>query len=282
MTTLTTNSHLALMYEQASAFLKLDQAARAQSDWFRSFRADKDVRSLFKKKKVLAKGTSLQVTVISQIARAVVDCMEEGEPDLAPTGSEVRDIMKSATDLATRLTAAPTSWLTPDARTRGFQEPLRKLQTMPSIVPVRTAGRLPMTQRRTLILRLAHAICEACDEIPIRLITAVVARVWEETLERQIYEVLTAAERDSIRALVEAKRRNQADSENTAHLAISRASVVRNRISPMPDTRTDSQRLAQALDIVDGFADETAAIVLHDALSTAAAELGIEPDSAEY
>ncbi|HDR9317928.1 TPA: hypothetical protein QDB16_004472 [Burkholderia vietnamiensis] len=281
MTTLTTNSHLALMYGQASAFLNLDQAARAQSDWFKSFRDDKDVRSFFKKKAVLAKGLSLQVTVISQIARAIVDCIEDGEPDLAPTGSEVRDIMKSATDLATKLTAAPTSWLTPDARTRGFQEPLRKLQTMPSIVPARTAGRLPMTQRRTFILRLAHAICEACDEIPIRLITAAVARAWEETTERQVYDVLTADERDSIRALVEAKRRNQADSENTAFLAVRRASIPRNRTSPMPETRTDAQRLAQALDIVGGFADETAAIVLHDALSTAAAELGIEPDSAE-
>jgi len=49
----------------------------------------------------------------------------------------------------------------------------------------------------------------------------------------------------------------------------------------MPDTRTDSQRLAHALDIVGGLADETAAIVLHDALITAAAEPGIEPDSAE-
>ncbi|WP_321952111.1 hypothetical protein [Paraburkholderia bannensis] len=280
MTTLTTNSHLALMYAQANAFLNLDQAARAQSDWFESLRDDKDVRSFFKKKKLLAKGTSLQVAVISQIARAVVDCIEEGEPDIAPTGAEVRDIMKSATDLATKLTAAPPSWLTPDARTRGFQEPLRKLQTMPSTVPVRTAGRLPMTQRRTLILRLAHAICEACGEIPVRLITAVVARAWEETLERQVYEVLTAAERDSIRARVEAKRRSQADSENAAHLAMSRASVGRLPTSPMPDARTDAQRLAQALDIVRGLADETAAIVLHDALSTAAAELGIEPDLA--
>lgn len=60
-----------------------------------------------------------------------------------------------------------------------------------------------------------------------------------------------------------------------------RASVVRDRTSPMPDTRTDSQRLAHALDIVGGLADETAAIVLHDALITAAAEPGIEPDSAE-
>ncbi|MCE4543039.1 MULTISPECIES: hypothetical protein [unclassified Caballeronia] len=281
MTTLTTSSHLALMYKQASDFLNLDQAARARSDWFRSFRDDKDVRGFFTKKKLLAQGTGLQVTVISQIARAIVDCIEEGEQDLAPTGSEVRDIMKSATDLATKLTAAHSSWLTPDARTRGFQEPLRKLQTMPSIVPVRTAGRLPMTQRRTLILRLAHAICEACDEIPVRLITAVVARAWEETLERQVYDVLTAAERVSIRVLVEAKRRNQADSENTAHLVISRASVPRNRTSPVPDSRTDAQRLAQALDIVGGFADETAATVLHDALSTAAVELGIEPDSAE-
>ncbi|SDC49193.1 hypothetical protein SAMN05421548_10799 [Paraburkholderia lycopersici] len=269
------------MYEQAGAFLNLDQAARAQSDWFRCFRDDKDFRSFFKKKKLLAKGTSLQVTVISQIARAIVDCIEEGEPDLAPTGSEVSDIMKSATDLATKLTAARPSWLTPDARTRSFQEPLRKLQTMPSVVPVRTAGRPPMTQRRTLIIRLAHAICEACDEIPIRVITAVVARAWEETLERQVYEVLTATERVSIRALVEAKRRNEADSENTAHLAMSRASIPRNRTSPVPDTRTDAQRLAQALDIVGGCADGTAAIVLHDALSTAAAELGLEPDSAE-
>ena len=281
MTTLTTNSNLALMYEQASAFLNLDQAARAQSDWFTSFRDDKDVRSFFKKKAVLAKGTSLQVAVIAQVAHAVVDCIEDGEPDLAPTGSEVRDLMKSATDLATRLTSAPTSWLIPDVRTRGFQEPLRKLQTMPSIVPARTAGRLPMTQRRTFILRLAHAIYEACGEIPIRLITAVAARAWEETTERQVYDVLTADERDNIRALVEAKRRNQAESENTAHLAVSRASVARNRTSPTPDARTDGQRLAQALAIVKGFADETAAIVLHDALSTAAIELGIEPVSTE-
>ncbi|MGP8434960.1 hypothetical protein ACT2FY_24295 [Paraburkholderia fungorum] len=281
MTTLTTNLRLASMYEQASAFLNLDQAARAQSDWFKSFRDDKDVRSFFKKKKLLAKGTSLQVTVISQVARAIVECIEEGEPDLAPTGSEVNDIMKSATDLATKLTAARPSWLAPGARTRGFQESLRTLQTMPSIVPPRTAGRLPMTQRRTLIIRLAHAICEACDEIPIRVITAVVARAWEETLERQVYDVLTAIERVSIRALVQAKRRNQADVENTVHLALSRASVPRSRAASTPDTRTDAQRLAQALEIVGGCADETAAIVLYDALSAASAELGLEPDSSE-
>ncbi|WP_429251474.1 hypothetical protein [Paraburkholderia sp. GAS333] len=46
---------------------------------------------------------------------------------------------------------------------------------------------------------------------------------------------------------------------------------------------TDSQRQAQAQapNIVGGFADETAAIVRHDALSTVAAELGIERDPAE-
>ncbi|VWC76066.1 hypothetical protein BLA39750_00879 [Burkholderia lata] len=278
MTTLTTNSNLASMYEQAGVFLNLDQAARAQSAWFKSFRDDKDVRSFFKKKSVLAKGTSLQVAVIAQIAHVVVSCIEDGEPDLAPTGSEVRELMKSATELATKLNSARPSWLIPEVRTRGFQEPLRKLQATPSIVPARTAGRLPMTQRRTFILRLAHAICEISDEIPVRFITAATARAWEETTERQVREVLTAEERDSIRALVKVKRRNLVDSENTAHLAVSRASVMPSRTSPKPDTRTDGQRLAQVLDIVNGFSDETAAIVLHDALTTAASELGIEPD----
>ncbi|MGF6571636.1 hypothetical protein ABH945_003757 [Paraburkholderia sp. GAS333] len=48
---------------------------------------------------------------------------------------------------------------------------------MPSIVPARTASSLPMKQRHTLILRLAYSIYEACGEIPVQLITTVVARV---------------------------------------------------------------------------------------------------------
>ncbi|WP_322054455.1 hypothetical protein [Paraburkholderia bannensis] len=279
MTTLTTNSNLASMYEQATDFLKLDQAARAQSVWFTSFRDDKDVRYFFKKKSILAKGTSLQVAVIAQIAHAVVSCVEDGEPDVAPTGSEVNKLKKSAADLATQLSSARAFWLIPEARTRGFQEPLRKLQTMPSIVPARSAGRLPMTERRTFILRLAHALCEISDDIPIRFITAATARAWEETTERQVRDVLTAAEKVSIRALVEANRRNLAESENAAHLALSRASIVPNRTASLADMRTDGERLAQIFGILNSFADETAAIVLHDALATAASELGIEPDS---
>ncbi|WP_322007602.1 hypothetical protein [Paraburkholderia tropica] len=279
MTTLTTNSNLASMYGQATDFLKLDQSARAQSVWFASFRDDKDVRYFFKKKSILDKGKGLQVAVIAQIAHAVVSCVEDGEPDVAPTGSEVNKLKKSAADLATQLSSARASWLIPEARTRGFQEPLRKLQTMPSIVPARSAGRLPMTERRTFILRLAHALCEISDDIPIRFITAATARAWEETTERQVRDVLTAAEKASIRTHVEANRRNLAESENAAHLALSRASIVPNRTAPLADMRTDGERLAQIFSILNSFADETAAIVLHDALATAASELGIEPDS---
>lgn len=264
------------MYEQSNAFLNLDQTARAKSDWFTRFRDDKDVRSFFKKKSVLAKGTSLQVAVIAQIAHAVISCVEDGEPDAAPTGSEVNKLKKSAADLATKLSLAHTSWLIPEARRRGFQEPLRKLQTMPSVVPARSAGRLPMTERRTFILRLALAICEISDDIPIRFITAATARAWEETTERQVREVLTATEKASIRALVEANRREFAESENATHLAVSRASIVPNRTAPRADMRTDGQRLAQIFSILNSFADETAAIVFHDALATAASELGIE------
>jgi hypothetical protein len=43
--------------------------------------------------------------------------------------------------------------------------------------------------------------------------------------------------------------------------------------------RTDGQRLAQIFSILNSLADETAAIVLHDALATASSELGIELDS---
>jgi hypothetical protein len=267
------------MYGQATAFLNLDQTARAKSVWFTSFRDDKDVRYFFKKKSVLAEGTSLQVAVIAQIAHAVVSCVEDGEPDVAPTGSDVNKLKKSAADLAATLNSAHTSWLIPEARTRGFQEPLRKLQTMPSIVPPRSAGRLPMTERRTFILRLAHTICEISDDIPIRFITAATARAWEETTERQVRDVLTATEKASIRALVETNRRNLADSENATHLAVSRASIVPNRTVPRADMRTDSERLAQIFSILNSFADETAAIVFHDALATAASEMGIKPDS---
>jgi hypothetical protein len=203
--------------------------------------------------------------------------VDDGGPDVAPNGSEVNTLKKSAADLATKLSSAHTSWLNPDARTRGFQEPLRKFQTMPSIVPARSAGRLPMTERRTLILRLAHAICEISDDIPIRFITAATARAWEETTERQVRDVLTAAEKASIQALVEANRRNPTESENATHLAVSRASIVPNRTAHRADMRTDSHRLAQIVSILNGFADETAAIVFHDALATAASELGVEP-----
>jgi hypothetical protein len=228
MTALTTNSNLASMYEQANAFLNLDQTARAKSDWFTSFRDDKDVRSFFKKKSVLAKGTSLQDAVIAQIAHTVISCVEDGEPDVAPTGSEVNKLKKSAADLAAKLSAAHASWLIPEARTRVLQEPLRKLQTMPSVIPAHSAGRLPMNERRIFILRLAHAICGICDDIPIRFITAATARAWEETTERQVREVLTATEKASIRALAEADRRNFAEAENATHLAVSRAKPHRS------------------------------------------------------
>jgi len=274
----TTNSNLDSVYREAGLFLNLEQAARADSEWFKSFRDDVDVRSFFRKS-ILSKATSLQVTVVAQVAHAYVACVENGDVELGPTGSEVRELMKSATDLESKLDAARPSWLIPDAHAKDFREPLRKLRKMPSKVPPRTSGRLPLIQRRTFVLCLAQAICEIVDEFPVRFIAAATVRAWEETTERQIRDILTVGERDAIRLRVKAKRQSIADSENVAHLALSRASVAPNGTFVKPDTRTDGQRLAQMLDIAKGFSDETSAIVMYDAVANAASELRIEPDT---
>jgi hypothetical protein len=47
MTILETNGKLAETYQEARYFLSLDQAARAESDWFKSFLAYPSVRSFF-------------------------------------------------------------------------------------------------------------------------------------------------------------------------------------------------------------------------------------------
>jgi len=277
MDVLTTNPCLDAVYREAGLFLNQDQTGRAESNWFKSFRDDVDVRSFFRKS-VFSKGTSLQIAIVAQVAHAYVACVEDDETDLAPTGSEVRDLVKSATDLESKLDAARPSWLIPEARSKGFREPLRKLRAMPSTVPPRTSGRIPLVKRRTFVLRLAQAIYELADEFPVRFITAATVRAWEETTERQIRDILTAGEREAIRTRVESKRRSVADSENAAHLVLSRASVAPTGTFAKHDSRTDGQRLAQMLEIAKGFADETSAVVMYDAVANAASELRIEPE----
>ncbi len=81
--------------------------------------------------------------VAEEVAKAYLACTDVREELIAPTGTQVRTLQAKATALETELDAAGT-WLIADATSPAFREPLRQLQAMPSRVPPRTAGRLPV------------------------------------------------------------------------------------------------------------------------------------------
>jgi hypothetical protein len=276
MTILETNEKLASTYSEARHFLNLDQSARAESDWFKSFLTYPSVRSFFKQS-VFGKGTVLKVAAVTQIALAYVACVE-GEPsDFPPTAAEIRRLMKKAAAFEAELVAETSSWLPSDVE-RGFRAPMKNLRDAGSTVERRSAGRPPLSERRTFVLRLARALYEMCGDFPGKFIATVAARVWEDTEDRTVRKILTDEERDAIKRHVENNRRQVAESENAAHLLLNRASIS-PRASPQPEEpQTTSEIFETMLALAKRIPDETTSIVAVNYMHMLRHEIGIEPD----
>ncbi|MFM0329453.1 hypothetical protein [Paraburkholderia strydomiana] len=108
MTISETNERLAETYSEACYFLRLDQAARADSDWFKGFLAYPSVRSFFKQS-VFGKGTVLKVAAVIQVAHAYVACFEREPTEHLPKAAEVRGLMKKAAAFESELAAESSS-----------------------------------------------------------------------------------------------------------------------------------------------------------------------------
>lgn len=266
---------LAIAYEQARAFLALDTRQKAESDWFRSIRDDRDARTFFSSTP-LTKSTGFAVHVATLVAQAYVGCVESGEDELAPTGTEVRDLKVRARELEKELEAAG-SWLIQEARTREFREPLRKLGEYPSRLVPRTAGRRPLLGRRTFVLTLAESLYELTSTFPTKFLMATAVRAWEETSDRQIREVLTDDQRSSVVAVVHARRNASLASENATIRLINRVSIAQPRPEgPSADSRSDAEKVSDALNLLKSLADPTTSMTMTDALSALAREFGLD------
>jgi hypothetical protein len=98
------DQYLVIACQEASAFLALDQGAKAESDWFKCIRNDRDARTFFTRD-ALAKTTGFGIIVATLIARAYLACVENSEDELAPTGSKVRDLKARENALESELDA---------------------------------------------------------------------------------------------------------------------------------------------------------------------------------
>jgi hypothetical protein len=276
MAVLQTNQTLDSTCRKARHFLNLDQSARAESEWFKCFLIYPSVRSFFKQS-VFQKGTVLQVAAVTQVALAYVSCVESDPSDLPPTSTELRGLIKSADDLESRLDAAGPSWLPSDI-SKSFRGPLKNLRHAASAVEPRSPGRPPIVQRRAFVLQLAQALYEMSGQIPTRFIATAAARVWEDTDDRGVRKILTDEQRSSIMRQADAKRRQVADSENAAHLLLSRASIPPKTVPTASEPVTDSQIYDEMLNLAKRFSDETSAILAVDYMYTLGRDIGMEPD----
>jgi hypothetical protein len=146
MTILETNERLAETYRDARYFLSLDHAARADSEWFKSFLTYPGVRSFFKQS-VFGKGTVLKVASVTQVAHAYVACFEREPSEPLPTAAEVRVLMKKAAALESELAAESSSWV-PSELEKSFRNPIKNLRHAASTVDRRSAGRPAFCERR--------------------------------------------------------------------------------------------------------------------------------------
>jgi hypothetical protein len=181
MTILETNDKLSETYSEARYFLSLDQAARADSEWFKGFLVYPSVRSFFKQS-VFGKGTVLKVAAVTQIAHAYVACFEREWSEPLPKAAEVRGLMKKAAAFESELAAESSSWV-PSELEKSFRGPMKNLRDAASTVERRSAGRPVFSERRIFVLHLAGALCEMCDDISGKFIATVAARV--TTLSRR-------------------------------------------------------------------------------------------------
>ncbi|MFT4506329.1 hypothetical protein [Caballeronia sp. 15711] len=276
MTFLETNEKLSDTYSEARYFLSLDQAARADSDWFKGFLAYPSVRSFFKQS-VFSKGTVLQVAAVTQIAHAYVACFEREPTEPLPTAAEVRGLMKKAAAFESELSAEGSSWVPPELE-RSFRGPMKTLRDAASTVERRSAGRPAFSERRIFVLHLARALYGMCGDFPGRFIATVAARVWEDTDDRTVRKILTDDERGTIKRYAAENRRQVAESENATHLLLSRASIAPKASHQARAPQTTSEIFEMMLALAKRIPDETTSISAVNLMHMLRQEAGIEPD----
>lgn len=219
--------------------------------------------------------------VAEEVAKAYLACADLREEQIAPTGTQVRVLKATASALEMELDAAG-HWLIAEATSPAFRERLRQLQTMPSRVPPRTAGRLPAGKRRMFVLHLAESLYALGAEFPTKFLMVAAILAWEETSDRTIRLILTQEVKDAIAARAEATRSAGVASEDATHRLLSR---VRVKSAPAgasaTDNRPDGDKLADALRLLESFTDSTAATVMVTTLAQLADEFGIGPPAAD-
>ncbi|WP_244119137.1 hypothetical protein [Burkholderia gladioli] len=276
MSVLETTENLTSTYREASHFLNLDQAARAESDWFKSFLSYPSVRSFFRQS-VFGQGTVLQVAAVTQIALAFVACVE-GEPSFfPPTEADVRRLMKQANAFEAELAAESSAWVPSDLE-KSLRGQMKNLREVASTVKRRSAGRPAMNGRRTFVLHLARSLYAMVNDMPGKFIATVAARVWEDTDDRAVRRILSDDERAAIKQHVENTRRQTAESENLAHALLNRASVQPKVHPEIQEPQTTNEIMDAMLTLAKRIPDETVSILAIDFLDTVRREFGIEPD----
>jgi hypothetical protein len=147
----------------------------------------------------------------------------------------------------------------------------------PSWLEARTAGRLPLGKRRAFVLRLAESLCAMTSTIPTKLLMVATVLGWEETSDRTIREILTKETREAIAARTAANRKAVIASEKEAHNLINRVSVNTNLAgASVADGRSDGEKVADTLRLLETLTDRTASTVMVDALAGFAVEFGVE------
>jgi hypothetical protein len=262
-------------YDEARAYLALDTNAKANSGWFKWIRRDRDADSFFSRPNYGLTGFGTQVAIL--VAKAYVDCVEDAVGSaFGPTGTEVEQVRLCARTLDTTLKRSR-AWVIERAKAPSFQDSLSELAERPSALPVRTAGRKPMTQRRCFVLALAKSLCMLTDDIPVKLIMVASLRGWQGTDDREVRRILTEEVKSSIKASVIAERASSTDSERTSNAVLARIQAsTRPKASAQTDGRTDAGKLAAAMALVATLTDVTASTVMVDSLAGLAQEFGIE------
>ncbi|MFL9908326.1 hypothetical protein [Paraburkholderia sp. RL17-337-BIB-A] len=96
--------------------------------------------------------------------------------------------------------------------------------------------------------------------------------------DRTVRKILTGDERDSIKRHAENNRRRIAESENAAHLLLSRASIPPKASPQTQEPQTTSEIFETMLALAKRIPDETTSIAAVNYMHMLRHETGIEPD----
>ncbi|MBB5405067.1 hypothetical protein QF000_000277 [Paraburkholderia atlantica] len=114
-------------------------------------------------------------------------------------------------------------------------------------------------------------------EFPTKLLMVATVLAWEETSDRTIRDILPTEVKETIAAKVAENRAARIASENEAHSLISRVSVKPIAAEAKAlDLRSDGEKVADELRMLETLTDRTAATMMVDALTGLADEFDIE------